>query len=137
MNSLQTAKKILSEPGVTFVIVKGDQILRSSEHGIRPLLRILRDDPESLRGAIIADKIIGKAAALLMIYGKVKNVYAEIVSDPAISVFEEYAVPYEYGLKEKYIQNKDRSGMCPMESKVLNCSVPEEAYTIFSEMIPL
>lgn len=136
MQLLEIAKKELAEPDITCVIIKGEKIIRSKEHGIRPLLRLLRESPESLQGAFVADKIVGKAAAMLMIYGKISGVYAAVISRPAVSVFTEYAVPFRFDQKEDFIQNRDRSGMCPMESKTMSCSTPEEAYRIFSEIIP-
>lgn len=136
MHSLEFAEKELNEPDVTCVIVQGDATIRSREHGIRPLLRLLRENPEFLRGAFVADKVVGKAAAMLMIYGKIAGVYAAVISSPAAAVLTEHAVPFRFAQKEEIIQNKERTGMCPMERKASDCRTPEEAYRLFSEMIP-
>ena len=37
-----------------------------------------------MRGAQIADKVIGKAAAVLMVLGRVQEVYTDIISEPAL-----------------------------------------------------
>ena len=41
---------------------------------------------------IIVDKIVGKAAALLMAYGKVKQVHTNIIAKDAIKVFGKYNI---------------------------------------------
>ena len=48
----------------------GDTILRSEARGIAPLLGWIEADKLALRGAAIADKVVGKAAAMLMVYGR-------------------------------------------------------------------
>ena len=39
-----------------------------------------------MKGAAIADKVIGKGAAALMVLGGFKTVYADIISTPALVI---------------------------------------------------
>ena len=43
------------------------------ERGVADLFRLLREEPQLLRGAFIADKVVGKGAAALMVLGGVEG----------------------------------------------------------------
>lgn len=114
----------------SLMVCKGKKITFQDEHGIEPLL--IQIEKKGLKKAIVIDKIVGKAAALLMVYGKVKLVYTNIIAIDAIRVLDKYNVEYYANEVVEYIQNKTKDGLCPMEEKVKNIDTPEEAYKIFS-----
>jgi len=78
----------------------------------------------------VADKVVGKAAAMLFIKGKVKELYAAIISEHACAVLDSNNVPYTFGEKVPYIINRANTGMCPMETTVLGVDDVDEAYII-------
>ena len=112
-------------------LFKKGKISFQDEHGIQPLL--IQIKKKGLKNAIAVDKVIGKAAALLMVYGKVKQVHTNIIAKDAITVFEKYKVKYSYNEIVDYIQNVKKDGLCPMEQKVLNVNSPKKAYKIFTK----
>ena len=57
------------------------------ERGVKDLHRLLRDEQQPLKGALIADKVVGKGAAALMIAGGAKWIYAKVISEAALSLF--------------------------------------------------
>ena len=71
--------------------------------------------------------MVGKAAALLYIYLGIKDLYGQVISEPAFGVLAEHGVTCTYGEKVPYIINRKKDGMCPMEQTVLNISDPREA----------
>ena len=80
--TLERVKDALHKHHSTCVLLTADgRVLESSLSGVSPLTEWLRKDPELLRGASIADRVIGKAAALLMLYAGVKEVYADVISE--------------------------------------------------------
>jgi hypothetical protein len=79
---------------------------------------------------MIADKVIGKAAALLMVYAGVKEVFTPTISDPAVEVFEKHNVKITYDKVVERIINRTGDGLCPMESLCLNVENPEEAFDL-------
>ena len=81
------------------------------------ITNILSENKNALKDAIIADKVIGKLAASLLTYAGVKAIYANTISSYAIPVLENNNVQYDYNLKTEYIQNNEKTGMCPMENK--------------------
>ena len=115
----------------SLLVYKDGNIVFQDEHGIQPLL--IQIKKKGLKNAIAVDKVIGKAAALLMVYGKVKQVHTNIIAKDAIPVFEKYKVEYSYNEVVDYIQNNKKDGLCPMEQKVLKVNSPKKAYKIFTK----
>lgn len=115
----------------SLLVYKKGNISFQDEHGIKPLL--IQIEKKGLKNAIVVDKVIGKAAALLMVYGKVKQVHTDIIAKDAITVFEKYKVKYSYNKVVDYILNVKKDGLCPMEQKVKDIDSPKEAYKIFTE----
>ena len=115
----------------SLLVYKNGNITFQDEHGIQPLLIQIKN--KGLKKAIVIDKVVGKAAALLMVYGKVKQVHTNIIAKDAIKVFEKYNVEYSYNELVDYIQNNKKDGLCPMEQKVLNIDSPKKAYKIFAK----
>lgn len=115
----------------SLLVYKDGNISFQDEHGIQPLL--IQIKKKGLKNAVAIDKVIGKAAALLMVYGKVKQVHTNIIAKDAIKVFEKYNVKYSYNEIVDHIQNVTKDGLCPMEQKVLNIDNPKKAYKIFTK----
>ncbi len=135
MDLLAKAVRRLEENDATFVAVKDGWTFESHDRGVAPIMKLLSEDPDSFREAVVADKVIGKAAALLLCYAGIKGLYAKTISTHAISVLKDQGVPYECGQTVPYIINRAGDGMCPMEELVLNVTTPEEAYLILKERI--
>jgi hypothetical protein len=114
----------------SLLVYKNGNISFQDEHGIKPLL--IQIEKKGLKKAIVVDKVIGKAAALLMVYGKVKQVHTNIIAKDAITVFEKHKIKFSYNQEVEYIQNAAKDGLCPMEQKVLNIDSPKKAYKIFT-----
>ncbi|TAH72770.1 MAG: DUF1893 domain-containing protein [Anaerolineaceae bacterium] len=123
-----SAKEILINGDYTCVSVKGNQVYKSNLKGIMPIIGKLREDPSFFEGANLADVVIGKAAAMLLIYGKVGSIYTDLISEHAIEVLKKHLISFEYKKKVPYIMNRSRDGMCPMEQTVLDTEDIEDAY---------
>ncbi|MDE6655639.1 MAG: DUF1893 domain-containing protein [Anaeroplasmataceae bacterium] len=132
MTDLEYAKKRLE--GNTVCLVKEDSLFISQKHGVTPLLEFI-ESGINFKGYSAADKIVGKAAAFLYACMGVKEIYAEVLSKEAISVFEKYNTSFEYNMLTDNIINRKGTGLCPMEEAVLNCSSKEAAIlTIYSKV---
>ena len=53
------------------VVRNGDEVRIFRERGVKDLYRLLREEPQLLDGAFVADKVVGKGAAALMILGAI------------------------------------------------------------------
>lgn len=132
MTDLERAKAALGTHSVC--LVRGDEIVLSDARGIAPLMEwIGRGTP--LAGFSAADKIVGKAAALLFVKCKVAAVYAEVLSESGRRILERYGVPYEYGIRTEAVRNRAGTGLCPMEKATAGTDDPEAAYLLLRKAL--
>lgn len=136
---MNTAKQMLAEKSerTCVVVWEGEEkeAYVSRQKGIRPLMELLAVEKEPFRGGVIADKVFGRAAAFLAVYGKAEAVYANIISETAYSLLKEAGIPCEYVKIVPYIINRAKTGKCPMEEAVWNIDDCEEAYLILKQKI--
>ena len=78
--------RTLHEGGHTLVVANGAQIRTFDRRGVADLHTLLTDGGEFLRGATVADKVVGKAAAALMLLGGVSEMHTEVISRPALDL---------------------------------------------------
>lgn len=121
---LQTAIDLLHAEELTCVIVNGTQTLKFRLRGIRPMTDTLRDCPEALKDAFIADRIIGKAAAMLAAAGGAKAVYGEVMSEAGLQMLRSHGIEAQYGTLTPAIRNRENTGLCPMEQTVQDIDDP-------------
>ena len=123
---LCTLRARLESEKLTCILQKGDNVLTSTQTGIRPLLEWI-DEKQDTRDGAAADKIVGKAAALLYVFMGVRAVYAEVLSAGGLRTLQAHGIRAEYGTLTDYIVNRAGTGMCPMEETVQTVSDPAEA----------
>ena len=109
----------------------------SFETGIRPILLAMKDDISFFEGTSVADKIIGKASAMLLTLSGVKEVYTPVLSKAGQQIFEKYGIKYEYDELAEYIINRKGDGMCPMEMTVKDIDDLNEAYEALRRKLAL
>ena len=114
--------------------MQGGEIKDYYQNRINYIMCILKENSQSLKGAIVADKVIGKVAASILAVAGVKEIYADVISKYAVPVLEKYNIKYEYKNKVDYIINNDKTGMCPMENKYKD---EVDLNKIYNEMINL
>jgi hypothetical protein len=129
MQDLEIAKERLNEKSLTLSIVKnGEIIFETVSNGISGFLEAIEKFGDVLEGASVADRVTGKAIALLCVYAKVKAVYAIILSKGAKSVFEKHAVYHEWEELVENILDINKAGICPFEKLATEISNPKDAY---------
>lgn len=123
---LSTAIETLNNGNYTCVLCRDGEVYTSTERGVKPLIGFL-DSGVDLSGFSAADKIVGKAAALLYVLLGVKAVYAHVMSEGAVGVFTENNIVYQCDTTAKKIINRAGTGICPMEETVSGLSDPNDA----------
>lgn len=133
MTKLEELKEILHEKKASLVVCyENGDIKEYYQDRIKDIKNILKEDENALKGAVIADKVIGKVASSILTVAGVKEIYADVMSKYAILVLEENNVKYEYLEEVDFIRNKDNTGMCPMENKYKD---EKNINTVYNEMI--
>ena len=132
MTDLQIAKNNLE--GHSICLCKDGKCLFSEKRGIAPLMGFIADGVD-LEGHSVADLVVGKAAALLMVKCKIKAVFAKTISKSGQEILKSNNIPFEYEISAEKIINRDGTDICPMEKTVLNTDDPEEAYILLKNKI--
>ena len=125
----------LLDSGSTFIAIKDKIIIQSCGLGVKPIIEEMRDNQKVFKDAIIVDKIIGKAAALLLVLSGARFVYGRVMSKTAVEVLKHYQVDYQYGELVEVIQNRSHTGLCPLEDSVKDTMDPQCAYYLIEERI--
>ena len=121
---------MLNEQGLSLLVYNHDSLTTHANRGIQYLLQLISDQPERLKGAVAADKIIGKSAAAIMIVGGVKEVHTNVICTPARELFEANGVLVFATEEVPMIMNRDQTGMCPMDTQIANIESIEECVAI-------
>lgn len=103
--------------------------------GVAPLLSFYTDYSRSKAGCRIADTVIGKAAASIIILLGADEAYGEVMSRPALEVFKENGVKATFGKLVPVIINRRKDGICPMEAATADTKSPEEALAAIYETL--
>lgn len=131
---LKQAKKLLVEGQYTCVVILGEHTYSSEERGVKPLLSWL-EQGVSMKGGVAADKVVGKAAAYLYVLLGITELYAEVISDYAVEVFRRYNIQVTFDVKVPAIRNRTNTGLCPMETAVMEVDTPEEGMTAIKKTL--
>lgn len=122
--NIETAIRIMEEGHHTCVILQEDAVLLCSDlRGILPLVEFIRLYPFS-RGCIAADRVVGKAAALLCVKAGFSHIHGMIMSEEASAVLDRHHISHTFGKKVQGILNRSGDGPCPMETLSRNVEDP-------------
>ncbi len=117
------------------VIRNGDTIRIFRRRGIADLYALLRTEPDFLRGAFVADKVVGKGAAALMVLGGIGGVYAGTVSRPARGMLERSGIQVYCSREVEQIHNRAGDGTCPVEVLCRDCTSAAECLPLIAEFV--
>ena len=101
------------------MIRQGNQVRTFTQRGVADLYQLLTTDATFLLNSSIADKVVGKGAAALMVIGGVAEVYADVISAPALALLKESGVAVSYAEVVEGIRNRAGTDMCPVEKRCL------------------
>lgn len=114
---LERAKELMILESYTCVITLDGITFKSKEKGLQPLLDWLYSG-NKYTGWRLCDKVVGRAAAFLHIILGVREIYADVVSQPAKDLLEEHNVTVNAGEIVPAILNAAKDGPCPLETAV-------------------
>ena len=109
---------LLHEEGFSCVIANQGETRTFTQRGVADLYTLYNNDPAFMQGAVIADKVVGKGAAALMILGGMAEVYTDVVSTPA-----------------PHIINRQQTGYCPLETACGEETDLQRLYRIIADFV--
>lgn len=120
MEELKILKEKLCQNNYSCVIGNGKEIIYTSEEkGIKPLLDFYNNCAGN-EPIYIADKIIGKGAAFIVLLLSAKGLYTPVISESALALLRKNSVYVEFEKCVSYIKNRTGDGRCPIEAAVLD-----------------
>lgn len=115
MTDLDRARAAL--PGHTLALCRGGEVVTSDRRGVMPMLGFLREGRD-LSGFYAADRVVGRAAAMLFAKAGVRAVHAEVMSDGAVALLAAHGIDASCDVRTAAIENRQKTGLCPMENAV-------------------
>ncbi|MDR2011324.1 MAG: DUF1893 domain-containing protein [Bacteroidales bacterium] len=115
---------LLHDNGYSCVIANNDETRVFYSRGVKDLYDLFKNT-DFLKGAFVADKVVGKAAASLMILGGVKEVYTDLISTPALQMLKENCIEASYHTEVPVILNGSQNDWCPLEILCNQENLPE------------
>ncbi len=125
-NINEDLKKLLQNGYTCVLLCEGKQYV-SFKRGVKPLIEWYN---QGISGGRAADKVVGRAAALLYVLLKVEYVFTPVISKGAKEIFELFGINFDYLQETEYIINRKKDGICPMEQATIKIDDPYEGYKI-------
>ncbi len=136
MTDVELARQALQRNALAFALVKDGVILRTGKReGIGELLEAVDALGDGIRDASLADKIVGKAVAMIARAAGLRAVYATLASHAAVAALAQDRIPLTYEGLVPLILNKRNDGPCPMERLTLPLANPLEAVSALREFV--
>lgn len=125
----------LLNKGETTLVVDNGRITTYTNRGVADLHRLLTSHPRVLKAARVADKIVGKGAAALMILGGVREIYTPVISKLALSLLGGYDIKLSYDKVVDHVVNRDKTGWCPVETLCRDLASPKDCLAAITEFL--
>lgn len=119
---------LLTARNKTCILINQETIVYESDaFGVKPLRELRRMNYKKLDGdyLILIDRVIGKGALMLAELIGVDAIFTPLTSQTALDYNKQLDIPLYYEDLVPYIENRDRSGMCPIEQSVKNTNDPD------------
>jgi hypothetical protein len=103
------------------------EIVEFRNPGVADLFNLVDKFPHFLERGLVADRVIGRGAALLLVKAGVTRVFASIMSEPAREVLRDAGIDAGCDRLVPNIINRTGTGICPVEQLTASISNPAEA----------
>lgn len=127
--------EILHSSACSCVVRNMGRVERYYNRGVKDLYTLYTADSQLLSGADVADKVVGRAAALIMILGGVSRVYADTVSQLALELFAQNNVEISYNQVVPHIINRAKTDLCPLERATKDLESLEEIFAAIEAFV--
>jgi len=129
MDDLELAENELKSRKTNLVIVKNGAVLyQSTASGMKGLLQAIEEYDRDLAGTAVADKIVGRAAAMLCVYSSVKSVFAITMTEGALRLLTNNRVANKFERYVRRLMNSQGTDICPFERAIRDIDDPKEAF---------
>lgn len=126
---MEHLKNMLNNPKIKGVVRSADgEIVEFYSPGVKDIYCLVATRRHVLDGACVADRVIGRGAALLLAMGHVSQVFARLISEQAVQVLQAAGIAVYYDAVVPNIINRDGTDICPVEKLTMNIVDPDVAF---------
>jgi hypothetical protein len=130
----ERAIRLLAEGDYGCVLARGEETLVSRAPGVGALVDWLAAGVE-LAGFAAADRVVGRAAALLYAHAGVVAVYADLAGAAAADICAAHGIAFRAAVTVPGILNRDQTGPCPLEAAVTGVDDPATAVGLLTDTV--
>lgn len=116
-------------------VVSNQEVRTFEKRGVDDLYELLTKEPGFLQGADVADRVVGKAVAAMLVKGGVKTVHADLISLSALMLLREAGVETDYDQLVTYIKNTRLTDWCPVEALCYNEQTVDEILPVVQRFV--
>jgi uncharacterized membrane protein len=112
-----------------FAVIKNDVIIYEGKgRGVSSLLELASTEEglRKLEDALVVDRIIGKAAAMIIVLGKATHAYGLTMSKSGEEYLQAFGIKTKNNRCVDAISDRTGRGICPMERSVMEIDSPIE-----------
>jgi hypothetical protein len=130
---LALARARLRDAQLGMVVVRdGETVWESAAPGVASLLDAVENEAR-VRGAALADRVVGRAVALVAVHGAIAAVHGEVMSEPAVAVLRSHGTLLSYDRRVQFVHNRAGTGLCPLEQLTAPIDSPSDALIALRE----
>ncbi len=116
-------------------VVSNQEVRTFEKRGVDDIYQLLTQEPAFLQGAEVADRVVGKAVAALLVKGGVEHVHADLISLSALMLLREAGIDTDYDQVVTYIKNSRLTDWCPVEALCYNEETVDEILPIVQQFM--
>ncbi len=133
---MKQLRALLGNNGIRGVVRTADcEVIEFHNPGVKDLFILVNTRPQVLEGAYVADRVIGRGAALLLVMGHVSQVFAQLISEQAVKVLRASEINVEYESIVPNIINRDGTDICPVEKLTMDVTDSKVAFEKIKEFL--
>ena len=126
--------RLVKEENHSLAVLNGG-VTTYDGRGVSDLFRLLTDGKQRLRGATVADKVVGKGAAALIILGGVAELHTDVISEAALALLAAADVKVSYDRVVTHIINRAGTDICPVEKLCKDCRTAAECLPLIEKFV--
>ncbi len=135
---LAQARALLDSESHAIVFVRDGLVLGVGDRrGVIDLLGMAETLGPSAAGAAVADRVVGRAAALVYRRLGVTAVYAQLLSEGGAAALAEGAILTQWNMRVAQILNRTHDGLCPFEQAAATVDDPADAIPVLQARLTL
>ncbi len=133
---MKQLRALLGNNAIRGVVSTADsEVIEFHNPGVKDLFILVNTRPQVLEGAYVADRVIGRGAALLLVMGHVSQVFAQLISEQAVKVLRASEINVEYESIVPNIINRDGTDICPVEKLTMDVTDSKVAFEKIKEFL--